>query len=182
MAADEEDVSQGELFQALPRGASKILWFAEEIMDGPAERPDFLHAVLCQVGLPRSATPAKRFERTNGKKALDQITSATSEEKNRATVGIMLQHRLHLRCQGMESLPHVRDTASQVDADLSRRQHHPPPNVDRTPRSTDSSAAPSTRTRMPFGNSISIRPEEGFSRTEAPGIGAGVGASGGISL
>lgn len=70
MAAEKEDTTQGELFQALPRGASKILRFAEEIMEGPAERPDFLHTVLCQVGLPRSATDAKRFERTNGKASL----------------------------------------------------------------------------------------------------------------
>lgn len=37
-----------------------------EIMDGPPERADFLHTVMCQVGLPRSRTDATTFERHSG--------------------------------------------------------------------------------------------------------------------
>ena len=68
------------------------------------------------------------------------------------TVWIMLKHRLHLRGQGMEPLPHARHATGQVNVDLSRGQHQPPLNVDSTPRMTISSTAPSTRTRTPSGN------------------------------
>lgn len=37
-----------------------------EIMDSPPDRADFLHTVMCQVGLPRSRTDARTFERHNG--------------------------------------------------------------------------------------------------------------------
>lgn len=68
----KEDNSQGDLLDGfkLPAATARILRFAGEIADAPPERPDFLHTVLCQVGLPRSATPERRFERTNGKASL----------------------------------------------------------------------------------------------------------------
>jgi len=37
-----------------------------EIMESPPDRADFLHTVMCQVGLPRSRTDARTFERQNG--------------------------------------------------------------------------------------------------------------------
>jgi hypothetical protein len=36
------------------------------IRESPPDRNDFLHSVMCQVGLPRRATVAKTFERTSG--------------------------------------------------------------------------------------------------------------------
>jgi hypothetical protein len=45
-------------------------------MEAPTDRPDFLHTVLCQVGLPSSATTLKRFERTNGKASLPVESSS----------------------------------------------------------------------------------------------------------
>jgi Plasmid encoded RepA protein len=36
------------------------------IRESPPDRNDFLHSVMCQVGLPRRATAAKSFERTSG--------------------------------------------------------------------------------------------------------------------
>jgi hypothetical protein len=59
---------QGEL--PLPCATAKILKFASKIAGAPPDRPDFLHTVLCQVGLPRRATSERKFERTNGKASL----------------------------------------------------------------------------------------------------------------
>lgn len=44
----------------------RILDAAVEIAQEPVEQIDFLHAVLCQVGMPRKATPGRIFERTSG--------------------------------------------------------------------------------------------------------------------
>lgn len=64
--ADEE--RQLELLPRLPisRETARILRFASDIVRGPPDHPDFLHTVLCQVGLPRRATPELKFERRNG--------------------------------------------------------------------------------------------------------------------
>lgn len=44
----------------------RILGAAEVIGQEPPDQIDFLHAVLCQVGMPRKATPGRIFERTSG--------------------------------------------------------------------------------------------------------------------
>jgi len=63
---------QGDLLPGLklPRTTARILKFAHEIQDARPERPDYLHSVLCQVGLPRSETKSLTFERTNGSASL----------------------------------------------------------------------------------------------------------------
>lgn len=63
---------QGDLLTGLklPRTTARILKFAHEIQDTRPERPDYLHSVLCQVGLPRSETKSLTFERTNGSASL----------------------------------------------------------------------------------------------------------------
>jgi hypothetical protein len=48
----------------------RILDAAADIMEVGPETPEFLHAVLCQVGLPRSKVEGRIFERTSGKAAL----------------------------------------------------------------------------------------------------------------
>lgn len=56
------------LFDALP---SNVLELAKEADRATkAGKPDFLPAVLCQVGLPRSPTPGRTFERTSGNVSL----------------------------------------------------------------------------------------------------------------
>ena len=64
--------NQGDLLAGLtlPRSAARILRLAHEIQEVRPERPDYLHSVLCQVGLPRSATKSLTFERTNGHASL----------------------------------------------------------------------------------------------------------------
>jgi Plasmid encoded RepA protein len=65
--------AQGDLGLAadpLPPTTARILKFSSQIAERPAERPDFLHAGLCQVGLPRSQVKELTFERTSGKASL----------------------------------------------------------------------------------------------------------------
>jgi hypothetical protein len=50
----------------MSRETARIIRFATEIVETPPDKPDFLHSVLCQVGLPRKATPELKFERRNG--------------------------------------------------------------------------------------------------------------------
>lgn len=68
--ADQTPASQGDLWGPVPPGSARILRFAAEIADTPPDRPDYLHSVLCQVGLPRRQTKSTTFERTNGNASL----------------------------------------------------------------------------------------------------------------
>lgn len=68
--ADNTD-DQVRQFDFLPefkisRETARVLRFAADIVENPPDRPDFLHTVLCQVGLPRRATAELKFERRNG--------------------------------------------------------------------------------------------------------------------
>jgi hypothetical protein len=69
MADNTDDKErQLELLSGLPisRETARILRFAADIVESPPDQPDFLHTVLCQVGLPRRATVELKFERRNG--------------------------------------------------------------------------------------------------------------------
>jgi hypothetical protein len=69
MPEDANDSApQLDLLAGLPvtRETARVLRFASEIAQTRPEQPDFLHTVLCQVGLPRRATAEPRFERRNG--------------------------------------------------------------------------------------------------------------------
>jgi hypothetical protein len=75
---------QLELMPGLPlsRETARILRFAADIVEGPPDQPDFLHSVLCQVGLPRRATLELKFERRNGLASLlVEAGSLYSEQK-----------------------------------------------------------------------------------------------------
>nr|WP_015062356.1 replication protein RepA [Acetobacter pasteurianus]AFK89006.1 IncW-like replication protein [Acetobacter pasteurianus] len=63
-----QHVSQGEL--VLTPTNAKIVRLSAEIRSTPAERPEYLHTVLCQVGLPRRQITGTTFERRNGKASL----------------------------------------------------------------------------------------------------------------
>lgn len=68
----DDDAPQGDLFGAgaLPPTSARIVRLAGEIAGAPPERPDYLHSVLCQVGLPRRRVEGTTFERTNGNASL----------------------------------------------------------------------------------------------------------------
>ena len=70
IARGVEQGEQGDLLARLPAMSARVLRFSEEISQGEPDRADYLHGVLCQVGLPRSATRSTRFERTNGSASL----------------------------------------------------------------------------------------------------------------
>ncbi len=51
---------------AIPPRTRKAIEVAAEIMQEPPDRADYLHAVLCQVGMPRAATQEREFIRESG--------------------------------------------------------------------------------------------------------------------
>jgi hypothetical protein len=65
---------QTDLFDLLPTSQAKplsptvrrVAYTAAEIMEDSPDRVDFLHAVLCQVGMPRSQQNERIFERRSG--------------------------------------------------------------------------------------------------------------------
>jgi hypothetical protein len=50
----------------LTRAAERLITAGDRIRQDPPDRADFLHTVMCQVGLPRRRTDAKTFERQSG--------------------------------------------------------------------------------------------------------------------
>lgn len=50
----------------LTRTQQKLMQAHDRIVSEPPDRSDFLHTVMCQVGMPRRATEARTFERTSG--------------------------------------------------------------------------------------------------------------------
>ena len=50
----------------MPATTRRLVETAGEIRSDPPQRADFLHAVLCQVGMPRRRQAARSFERTSG--------------------------------------------------------------------------------------------------------------------
>lgn len=51
---------------SLTKRESQLLIAGDQIASEPPDRNDFLHTVMCQVGLPRRATEARTFERHSG--------------------------------------------------------------------------------------------------------------------
>ena len=54
----------------IPNLTKRLIAAGREISEFDHEKPEFLHAMLCQVGLPRSPVDGRTFERTNGKSSL----------------------------------------------------------------------------------------------------------------
>lgn len=50
----------------VPRSVEKLITARQRILTEQADRTDFLHTVMCQVGMPRRMTDARTFERHNG--------------------------------------------------------------------------------------------------------------------
>jgi hypothetical protein len=69
----EVDEGQGDLLEtacAVAPTVARIVRAAEAIADEPPRRIEFLHSVLCQVGLPRRRVDGLSFERTSGNVSL----------------------------------------------------------------------------------------------------------------
>lgn len=71
-SAGEKTPLEGDLFgpplvaAPLPRTIQRVVDSAADILQDPPEKTDFLHAVLCQVGMPRRQTSERSFERQSG--------------------------------------------------------------------------------------------------------------------
>ena len=50
----------------LTRTQQRLIEAGQKILHDPPDRNDFLHTVMCQVGMPRRATEARTFERHSG--------------------------------------------------------------------------------------------------------------------
>ena len=61
-----DDSGNGGRGKGLTRKEKRLIETHAQIMAGPPDRNDFLHTVMCQVGMPRRATDALTFERTSG--------------------------------------------------------------------------------------------------------------------
>jgi hypothetical protein len=64
-AAEEADDSLPKIKPLTPN-QRRLLLAATQIAEYPPDRNDFLHTVMCQVGMPRRSTEARTFERTSG--------------------------------------------------------------------------------------------------------------------
>src|SRR6218665_2267070 len=62
----EADAGAAASTPPMTRSARRLLDAGQRIHDEPPDHADFLHSVMCQVGLPRSRTDAKTFERQSG--------------------------------------------------------------------------------------------------------------------
>ena len=49
----------------------RLIDAAADIIETQTDSPEFLHSVLCQVGLPRARTEARSFQRSSGKAAIE---------------------------------------------------------------------------------------------------------------
>ena len=56
----------GPTVKPLTRNARRLIEAGNRIIQEPPDRNDFLHTVMCQVGMPRKATEARTFERHSG--------------------------------------------------------------------------------------------------------------------
>jgi hypothetical protein len=60
------DATAQDEVPALTRNQQRLLDARDQILTERPDRNDFLHTVMCQVGMPRRATEARTFERTSG--------------------------------------------------------------------------------------------------------------------
>jgi Plasmid encoded RepA protein len=61
---------QEDEFDGLTRLQRRVIDAAADIMEAEADSPEYMHTVLCQVGLPRSQTDGRSFERSNGRASM----------------------------------------------------------------------------------------------------------------
>jgi hypothetical protein len=62
----EGEETQSDKPLVVPRSVEKLITARQRILTEQADRTDFLHTVMCQVGMPRRMTDARTFERHNG--------------------------------------------------------------------------------------------------------------------
>jgi hypothetical protein len=110
------------LFDALPRNVIELAKEAGRAVK--AGKPDYLPAVLCQVGLPRSPTPGRTFERTSGNVSLQ--VEAGSAFDGRAWQEMPLPYGVrprlalvHISTQAIRTRSRTVDVGASVNAFLT---------------------------------------------------------------
>ncbi len=110
------------LFDALPRNVIELAKEADRAVR--AGKPDYLPAVLCQVGLPRSPTPGQTFERTSGNVSLQ--VEAGKAWNGRAWQQMPLPYGVrprlalvHIATQAIRTRSRTVDVGSSVNAFLT---------------------------------------------------------------
>ena len=118
MSAD----SPTTLFDALPRNVIELAKEADRaVKAGP---PDYLPAVLCQVGLPRSPTAGQTFERTSGNVSLQveagKVWDGTAWRQMPIPFGIRPRLALvHIATQAIRTRSRTVDVGGSVNAFLT---------------------------------------------------------------
>lgn len=110
------------LFDALPRNVIELAKEADRAVK--AGKPDYLPAVLCQVGLPRSPTPGQTFERTSGNVSLQveagKAWDGTSWRQMPLPYGVCPRLALdHIATQAIRTRSRTVDVGSSVNAFLT---------------------------------------------------------------
>jgi hypothetical protein len=110
------------LFEALPRN---VIELAKDATRGvKAGKPDYLPAVLCQVGLPRSPTEGRTFERTSGNVSLQVEAGKTWDGKSWRQMPLPYGVRprlalVHIATQAIRTRSRTVDVGSSVHAFLT---------------------------------------------------------------
>jgi hypothetical protein len=66
-----DDTTDDTTDQQLTPLQRRLIDAAADIIETQADSPEFLHSVLCQVGLPRTQTDARSFQRSSGTSAIE---------------------------------------------------------------------------------------------------------------
>jgi hypothetical protein len=116
------DDSPTSLFDALPRNVIELAKEADRAVR--AGKPDYLPAVLCQVGLPRSSTPGQTFERTSGNVSLQveagKAWDGTSWRQMPLPYGVRPRLALiHIATQAIRTRSRTVDVGGSVNAFLT---------------------------------------------------------------
>jgi hypothetical protein len=110
------------LFDALPRNVIELAKEADRAVK--AGKPDYLPAVLCQVGLPRSPTPGQTFERTSGNVSLQVEAGKAWDGKSWRQMPLPYGVRprlalVHIATQAIRTRSRTIDVGSSVNAFLT---------------------------------------------------------------
>lgn len=86
---------------------NRLLEAATDTLSGPSDRPSFVHAILCQCGLPRSRVQGEIFERTSGNASLRLRSGALWD----GSKGMWVQQALPYGTRARLALLHVSSEA-----------------------------------------------------------------------
>lgn len=116
------DGSPRTLFEALPPNVLALSKEADR--SAKAGHPDYLPAVLCQVGLPRSPTEGRTFERTSGNVSLQveagKIWDGKSWQQQPIPYGVRPRLALvHITTQAIRTNSRTVDVGGSVNAFLT---------------------------------------------------------------